>query len=93
MLNRLLVVIDDHASSDVAIVDTIVIASDGRGPIGRRIGGSLIPGLITRAPMPVVICSAQRDETPARKRAPAPTANPVRAARRRRGVAVAGLPA
>ncbi len=78
--------------------DTIIIASDGRSALRRLIAGSLIPGLITHAPMPVIVCKAHRDVVPAlvtRKpptRDPAP-ARPVVPRRRPTRGGLAGVPA
>lgn len=38
----------------------IVVASEGRNAVARLLTGSVIPGLITAAPMPVVVCKAAR---------------------------------
>jgi nucleotide-binding universal stress UspA family protein len=56
--------------------DTIIIASDGRSALGRLIAGSLIPGLITHAPMPVIVCKANRDVLPASVTRTPPTRDP-----------------
>jgi nucleotide-binding universal stress UspA family protein len=36
--------------------DLIVVASEGRNALLRLLTGSVIPGLITEAPMPVLVC-------------------------------------
>lgn len=48
--------------------DVIVIASDGHNAVIRLISGSLIPGLITASPVPLLVCreaSTTAGETPA----------------------------
>jgi nucleotide-binding universal stress UspA family protein len=78
--------------------DAIIIASDGRSALGRLIAGSLIPGLITHAPMPVIVCKAHRDVVPAPvtrtppTRDPAPVRTVVPRGRPTRG-GLAGMPA
>lgn len=73
--------------------DAILIASDGRSALGRLVGGSRIPGLITHATMPIIICKAQRDVAPAIAplARPTPAPPPVRRIRPRRAGSLGGL--
>ncbi len=74
--------------------DAIVIASHGRTAIGRLLAGSLIPGLITCASMPVLVCNAVRRDTPAQARVRAPSLDPISAFRQRMvSGAISGSPA
>ncbi len=60
----------------------IVIASEGRSPLARLLSGSMIPSLITNAPMPVLVCKAA-DNAPALVPAVLPRTPVPRLARRR----------
>ena len=51
----------------------IVVASAGRNAVMRLITGSLIPGLITRSPVPVLVCGQASAHGPAAR--PASTAS------------------
>ena len=55
--------------------DLIVVACEGRNAVVRLLSGSLVPGLITAASLPVLVC---------RDRAPRPSAGRPRRRRRRR---------
>lgn len=78
--------------------DTIIIASNGRSALARLLAGSLIPGLITYAPMPVLVCQGHRQDRPApAPRTDSPLALLRRLIQRRRarvvGRGLAGAPA
>lgn len=65
--------------------DLIVVASEGRNAVLRLMMGSVIPGLITAAPMPVMVCKATEKVAVKRKAAVVP----LRKARTRRARAAA----
>jgi nucleotide-binding universal stress UspA family protein len=41
--------------------DVVVIATDGRNAVARLVMGSVIPGLITASPLPVLVCHGKVD--------------------------------
>jgi nucleotide-binding universal stress UspA family protein len=48
-----------HSITDTALrlhCDLVVVGSEGRNAVMRLLTGSVIPGLITRAPVPVLVC-------------------------------------
>lgn len=44
--------------------DLIVVASEGRNAVVRLLTGSVIPGLITSSPVPVLVCKEPRHPRP-----------------------------
>jgi nucleotide-binding universal stress UspA family protein len=59
--------------------DVIVVASEGRNALLRLLTGSVIPGLITESPVPVLVCKQRAsNRAEARATAPAPKARPAR---------------
>lgn len=64
MQGRLTVVLDQVASSEVSLTEVPNVAAAHDSVL--RFAGKLIPGLITHAPMPVLVCEPSRDHTPAR---------------------------
>lgn len=69
--------------------DVIVVASEGRNALLRLLTGSVIPGLITAASVPVLICKPEPASRPKRRSVPAVVLEPLPT---RRTAAAAGLP-
>jgi nucleotide-binding universal stress UspA family protein len=67
--------------------DLIVVATEGRNALMRLLTGSVIPGLITAAPVPVLVC--RPPEAPQAAATPS-TRAPRRRAARKRAAASAG---
>lgn len=67
--------------------ELIVVASEGRNAVMRLLTGSVIPGLITASPIPVLVCKAAARGQPAGRATVVPL--PPRAARKRAAAAVA----
>lgn len=61
--------------------ELIVVASEGRNAVMRLLTGSVIPGLITASPIPVLVCKVTASSQPT-ERAPVVPLRP-RAARKR----------
>jgi nucleotide-binding universal stress UspA family protein len=53
--------------------DVIVVASEGRNALLRLLTGSVIPGLITDSPVPVLVCKQRAKGRPEARAARAPT--------------------
>lgn len=56
---------DAHAVAEVAKrrrCDLIVVASDGHNAVVRLLTGNVIPGLITVAPVPVLVCKPTAED-------------------------------
>lgn len=56
---------DAHCAADAARIrhcDLIVVASERRNAVMRLITGNIIPGLITHAGVPVLVCQGIADE-------------------------------
>jgi nucleotide-binding universal stress UspA family protein len=47
--------------------DLIVVGTDGHNAVMRILSGSVIPGLITAAPVPVLVCRSDAGEASARR--------------------------
>lgn len=61
--------------------ELIVVASEGRNAVMRLLTGSVIPGLITASPIPVLVCKAATNDPPSKGAPVAPLR--ARAARKR----------